>query len=180
MSKSYILTQSGLRIDYANPKSNVYNIMDIAHGLSNTCRFGGQFRRFYSVAEHSVIVSHLVHPDFALYGLMHDAAEAYLGDIPTPLKRLLPDFCALELEFETALFEQMDINIQGIRSPEVKRGDLLALYFEKDVGLPPDQYPWPCFDGLDLNVPRPTIECMLPWKAKALFLGRFKELTNAR
>lgn len=176
MSKHYILTQSGLRIDYADPKRNVYNIMDIAHGLANTCRFGGQFRRFYSVAEHSVIVSHLVHPDFALYGLLHDAAEAYLGDVPTPLKRLLPDFCKIETEFEDAMFGQLGIELECVRSREVKVADLQALYFEKDIGLPPDMDQWPCFDGLNLDVPKPDIQCHLPWKAKAMFLDRFREL----
>ncbi len=84
-------------IDFADPRPEQIDFYDIAHALSLICRFGGACRRFYSVAEHSINVSRLLEPfGLAREGLLHDAAEAYLGDMPTPLKRLFPEFSKLE------------------------------------------------------------------------------------
>lgn len=74
-----------------DPRSSDVNVLDIAHALSNQCRFSGHTRFHYSVAQHSVYVSRLVeadgHAEHALWGLLHDASEAYLVDFPTPIKR---------------------------------------------------------------------------------------------
>ena len=67
-------------------------IEDIAHGLANTARFAGQLPKFYSVAQHSFHVSLSASKENALAALLHDASEAYLGDMPSPFKKLLPDF----------------------------------------------------------------------------------------
>ena len=79
---------------WAGPNPDDIRIEDIAHALSNQCRFAGHAREFYSVAEHSVHVSQLCLPEHALWGLLHDASEAYLVDLPRPLK-LLPEFAAV-------------------------------------------------------------------------------------
>ncbi len=93
---AYLQTQSGRVIDVTDPKPEDIDIGDIAHALSQLCRFGGHTSRFYSVAEHSVRVSSIVPPEHALQGLLHDATEAYLVDMPSPIKRLLPEYYLLE------------------------------------------------------------------------------------
>jgi hypothetical protein len=92
MSKSRLHTFSGRGFDPLNPWARDVHLEDIAHALSNTCRFGGHSPKFYSVAQHAVMVACLVldasrRPDWALLALHHDSAEAYLGDIPRPIKR---------------------------------------------------------------------------------------------
>jgi len=81
--KRTICTFSGRLVDVLNPKPGDIAPKDITQGLSCTCRFGGHAREFYSVAQHSILVARICgHP----WGLLHDAAEAYLGDVIRPLK----------------------------------------------------------------------------------------------
>lgn len=84
--KRWIHTFSGVRYFPANPRVEDVRIVDIAHHLSMLCRFTGAVRHFYTVCEHSVLVSYLVPSEYALYGLLHDAAEAYLNDLSSPVK----------------------------------------------------------------------------------------------
>ena len=86
-----IQTSSGARFDIQNPE---LDIEDIAHALSNLCRFNGHVKYFYNVADHSIMVSFLMGNE--LEGLLHDASEAYLSDVPKPIKQLLPDWSGLE------------------------------------------------------------------------------------
>ena len=83
---SSIETYSGIHVTPLNPQPETICLGDIAHALSQQCRFAGHCRKFYSVAEHCVHVSHLVPMDFRRHALLHDAGEAYLMDIPRPLK----------------------------------------------------------------------------------------------
>jgi hypothetical protein len=87
-SDGSITTFSGMRFWPLIPNPADIRIEDIAHALSNQCRFAGHSREFYSVAEHSVRVSQHCRPEDALWGLLHDASEAYLSDVPAPLKEL--------------------------------------------------------------------------------------------
>ena len=88
-----INTFSGLRFWPLNPDPEKILIGDIVHALAHQCRFGGHASRVYSVAEHSVHISRLCPPEVALWGLLHDASQAYLVDLPRPLKQL-PEFAA--------------------------------------------------------------------------------------
>lgn len=78
------------------PTPEMISIEDIAHSLSNQCRFGGHLPRFYSVAEHSVLCALHVDEKYAFEALMHDASEAYLLDIPSPIKHGLSNYKVLE------------------------------------------------------------------------------------
>lgn len=91
-TEGHIRTFSGIYIDPLNPKPELINIEDIAHALSMQCRFGGHLPRFYSVAQHSVMVADLVDPENKLAALLHDASEAYLLDIPRPVKSRLTNY----------------------------------------------------------------------------------------
>jgi len=89
---SWILTATGRRLDLTGSTADDIHPQDIAQGLSRACRFAGQTTAFYSVAQHSVLASYHVPPEDALHALLHDAAEAYLGDLTGPLKRLLASY----------------------------------------------------------------------------------------
>lgn len=84
-----ILTHSGRMVDLLDVKPEDIDLDDIAHSLAQTCRFVGHTKRHYSVAEHSINVARLLPEPIKIYGLLHDAHEAYVGDISTPLKRSL-------------------------------------------------------------------------------------------
>ncbi len=107
-----------------------FNISEIAHALSHTCRYGGHCNQFYSVAEHSVLVSEIAE-ELKLCdpfeALMHDASEAYLCDIPGPWKCKLPDYLAMEAELERKLQEFFQL---PPKSAGCKEADLVALMVE--------------------------------------------------
>lgn len=96
--------------DFFSPETYNYTIEEIAYALSNLCRFTGHSRTFYSVAEHSVYVSRLVPKEFALAALLHDASEAFTGDITKPLKELLPNFKKIETHIEEAIFSHFNVS----------------------------------------------------------------------
>jgi len=125
----WMQSYTGKQFDPLNPDPALIDIDDIAHALSNICRFGGHSSRFYSVAEHSVLVAeelwNLHHDaDLALAGLLHDAAEAYLGDIPRPLK-YRPEFAfyrKAEARLEQMIAERFGL-VFDVGVNEVKRID---------------------------------------------------------
>jgi len=100
---TWIQTYTGRRFDLLEPRMADVDIRDIAHALSQQCRFNGHCRQFYSVAEHSVRVAALLPPELELCGLMHDAAEAYVGDMVSPLKDRLISFVSIEHEIMKVL-----------------------------------------------------------------------------
>jgi hypothetical protein len=126
---TWILTHSGKHFDFADPQPDQIDLLDIAQGLANECRYAGQSRVFYSVAQHCVIASHIVSPDHAIEALLHDAAEAYCKDIPKPLKRLLPDYQAVEARVDAAIREKF--RLPATQSGQVKRADLILLATER-------------------------------------------------
>lgn len=91
-----VRTYTGIALNVLNPNPEDICIEDIAHALSNQCRFGGHTTKFYSVAEHSIHCADMVGPEYALAALMHDAGEAYLVDVPSPIKIVLPQYIEIE------------------------------------------------------------------------------------
>lgn len=87
----WMMTYSGRAFWPLDPRADEIDPLDIAHALSMLCRYGGHVRRFYSVAEHCVLMSHAVAPEHALWALLHDATEAYMVDLPRPINRILLD-----------------------------------------------------------------------------------------
>lgn len=98
-----IRTVSGIYLNVLSPTEDMITIEDIAHGLSHQCRFGGHTKKFYSVAEHSIKVSILLPEEHRLAGLLHDASEAYLADIPSPIKKHIPGYLEMENSLMTVI-----------------------------------------------------------------------------
>lgn len=99
----WIQTFTGRQFFPLDPRPNEICIEDIAHALSLQCRYGGHTRRFYSVAEHCCILANYAPPHLMLTALMHDAAEAYLVDVPRPIKKSLAIYYDLERDIERAV-----------------------------------------------------------------------------
>ena len=106
-----IRTFTGLYIDVFEPKPEMICIEDIAHGLSMQCRFGGQLPKFYSVAQHSIHCSEIVSDHLKLEALLHDASEAYLLDIPSPIKNRMPEYKAVEDRLMKAIAAKLGTKI---------------------------------------------------------------------
>ncbi len=172
---TWITTGSGGRFDYEAPELTEIHISDIAHALSQLCRFTGHTRRFYSVAQHSVLVSHLVPPEHALAGLLHDAHEAFVGDMATPLKDLVPDYRVIEARAWEAVAARLGVD--PILPACVKRADIIALATERRDLLPRDGRVWAILENVVPCLER--IEPLGPEAAEALFLARYRAITAA-
>jgi hypothetical protein len=177
----WIQTRTGRKFWPLDPRPEDVHIEDIAHALAMKCRYGGHCLRFYSVAEHSVLVSQFLPPELALWGLLHDAGEAYLADVPRPVKQQLTGFHALEAAVLRAV--AVRFGLQGVvEPPEVKRIDTALLSDERKVLMAP------LLDGAasdaEWGATEPGVGAHVrgldPVAAAELFLQRFAELTQVR
>lgn len=168
-----ILTSTGQYFNLVAPNADDITIESIAHALAHTCRFGGHTRAFYSVAEHSVRVaaSDCVPSWLKFDALMHDAAEAFVGDIPTPLKKLLPRFNVIEHRVEDAIITRFGCH--EIHHPLVKKADLELLATEKRDLMPVVADEWDCLAGVDPQ--KIVIVPMRADRAKEQFLRAFEQ-----
>lgn len=179
MIEPYIETYTGTKFYFLEPKQEDINIQDIAHALSMSCRYSGHCNRFYSIAEHSWLMSRLAEgTGLELACLLHDAAEAYLTDIPSPIKQYLVGYKEMEDKILKVIFNKY--NLEYPFSSGVKYLDLSMLSTEAYYLLPSCGDDWSMWD----NIKRPKIEhnfkplCMTPQRAKGLFLDKFHELTD--
>ena len=175
-------TASGRQFWPLDPRPEEIVIEDIAHALALQCRFAGHCREPYSVAQHSVLVSRACDPRDALWGLLHDASEAYLQDMIRPLKRS-PGFADRYLEAEVRL-QAVICDRFGLPCEEpasVHRADVAVLLAEARDLLAPPPATWKEAQRGSDNV-RAIEEPIIPWRweaARHLFLVRFAELGGA-
>lgn len=162
----YIQVRSGAKFHFLDPQYDEILIEDIAYSLSNLTRFNGHVP-FYSVAEHSVFVSYRCP---TLGALLHDAAEAYLSDIPSPIKQYLPQFQQMEDNILDVIMDKFEC----IYSNEVKWADKYQTYVEAKCLLPDGGKDWVPNTVVVEDMYRP--KKLTPKEAHNLFMDRFNEL----
>lgn len=124
-------TATGQQVSLLHPSPEQISLEDIAKALSKLCRFGGQLNSFYSVAQHSVLVCQLAPAELRAYALMHDATEAYVGDVIKPLKVVIGDvYRQVEERFHRAICERFGFDAGAKEWEAVKRYDIDALTLE--------------------------------------------------
>lgn len=171
-----ITTRSGRQVNLLNPQYSQIDIGDIAHGLAYQCRFNGQTSRFYSIAQHSLMVASILPDHLKMAGLLHDAAEAYVGDVVQPLKVLLPDYQAIENRFSQVIGQRFNVDIE--HHSEVKQADLIALATEKRDLLPRERCTWDLLKGIK-PLDRLTLP-MTPEQSEETFMRVFLDLLASR
>lgn len=178
---TWIATFTGKQIHLWDPLIENIDIKDIAHALSNLCRYAGHCYEFYSVAQHLVILSRIAEealmPDpqglnIPQIALLHDAAEAYLGDVTTPLKAMLPEYKRIEAGMDRAI--SLRFNIPYPRPQEIKILEQALLLTETKELMGKSPEPWRATFTI-----KPYDVVVNPWSpcdAEERFLKRFDEL----
>jgi hypothetical protein len=172
-----IILSSGRSLYYDRPDPIVLDPEVIAHSISKLCRWTGHCLEFFSVAQHCVLVSRIVPPEHALAGLMHDASEAFVGDVNRPLKwameRASPGmFRDIEDRLHAALAERYGFQFPFDES--VMHADSVSLSTEKRDILPDDGIPW-------IGMPPPIEQRLRPVGPKAayrMWMDRYAQLTK--
>lgn len=166
-----------------NLPSDAFRICVIAHSLSNLCRYTGHTYRFYSVAQHSVLVSYQLPKELQLAGLLHDIGEAFVGDMASPVKKDMPKFKQLEAKIVDRLCEvtHLPITVEMLEHDEVRNADYRMLATEKKFLM--NKYKentWSFLKSQNIEPyeDHPVIDPLLPEQAYLLFMNRFNELTG--
>lgn len=167
---NWMQTYQGKQFWPVDPRPEEIEIEDIAHSLSMLCRYNGHCEHFYSVAEHSVLVSNVVPAEDAFVALLHDATEAFVSDVPRPLKPFLPGYDKIEHRVWEAICERFNLPIELPES--VKRADNEVLMAEMHQIMKGPPKPW----NVDADPAPVVIGCYRPQYAKKMFLDRFNSL----
>ena len=168
----WIQTYTGIAFYPFEPRPDEILIDDIAHALSMLCRFAGHCNEFYSIAEHCVHITDWLPEEAKLAGLLHDASEAYLVDIPKPVKVQLPDYAVIEENLGRAIAAKF-----GYQFPcpaKVKEADKRILIDERNSILKTPAKAWD-FEPEPLGI---KIQCWSPKEAKEQFLNRYHTITQ--
>lgn len=169
---NWMQTYTGARFYPTSADVEDVSPIDIAHALSLLCRYNGHVHRFYSVAEHCVLLSRAVAPEHALWALLHDATEAYVGDMVRPLKVQVPEYVAIEDRLMAVIADRFDLYPKQMPG-EVKDADTRILLDERDALMPNVRYAWDIDELQPLGV---AIEGWSPERAEAAYLDRLHEL----
>lgn len=171
---SWSETFTGRKFFPMDPRPDDVDIIDIAHALSMQCRYNGHVSRFYSVAEHCVLLSGVVPEEYALWALLHDSSEAYVGDMIRPLKIHMPAYKEAEDRVMAAIAARFDLE-PGM--PDVvKQADSRILLDERRALLRPSLGDWDV-EGEPFGV---EIHAWSPFEARERFLARFAELAGRK
>jgi hypothetical protein len=167
-------TFSGVQFDLENPQPPMVRIEDIAHALARISRYGGHAKcEHYSVAEHSVLGARQLGGELAFQFLMHDAHEAYTGDVILPVKRMLGDaWHEFENRVSKVVRERFDLPEK--LDPKVKEADMRMLETERRAIIGPSPAPW----GTENFKPYVWAEprCWPPHIAEIYFLEAYHDL----
>lgn len=169
----WIQTYSGKAFYPLEPDIESIDIIDIAHSLSMQCRYTGHCKKFYSVAEHCVLLSYAV-PRWLnekKWALMHDATEAYLTDVPRPIKPFLFGYKEAEDELMKVIAKKFDLSLSMPKI--VKEYDYLITHNERAALMNPSDVQW---NLVGEPIEGVTIKCWNPKEAGQMFLQRFEEL----
>lgn len=153
-------------------------LSDIAHSLSNICRFNGHCSEFYSVAQHCVHVASLVEDDKLRFAaLMHDASECYIGDVVSPFKKMFEGLVRLEHRVQKEINERFGIVLTEEDERLIKRADWIALATEKRDLMPKQRFEqWSYLKSFEADPV--AINPLPPKEAKALFLETFHSYSH--
>ena len=173
---SYIITYTGKRVYPLEPTADMFEIVDIAEHLSKICRYTGACRGLYSVGQHSILVAQQLPPRLQLAGLLHDATEAYMHDLPGPLKSAMPEYIAAEKAMARIIASHFGLDgLTDIDWEKVKDADHRMLATEWDQLMPAGTIPeeYDCYKRFDIHIE--------PWtqlKAAVMFIKMFRDLTT--
>jgi hypothetical protein len=170
-----ITLHSGKMFDYLNPGATPIDVEDLALPLSNVCRFAGHLPRFYSVAQHLVNTSLIVPREYAYEALLHDRAEAFTNDLPTPLKFAFPAFKELEVAIEAATAPMFGLSVEMSDAVKLADRQMLGLEMRQIKG---DMEDHEVLQGIEFEHLLPLVD-LSPWTprcAYAQFMLRFNEV----
>jgi len=173
-----ILTVGGNWFNVLEPTADMVVLEDIAHALANQCRFTGHLKQFYSVAQHSVLVSQVCNPEDALWGLLHDGSEAFLSDIARPVKKhptLGPAYASIEDGLMRAICDRFGLAHEMPAS--VKEADNTVLMAEARALMPSNWRVSFSDAAFTYDVADVSVKPWSPSWAKDEFLRRFRSLT---
>lgn len=181
---NWLQTYTGRAFYPLDPRPEDICILDIAHALSNICRYGGHCLEYFSVASHSILVSKLVPDGMKMWGLLHDASEAYLVDIPRPIKEHLPDYRMLEQKCQRVIATVFNLSLPI--PDEVKHIDNMVLKLEREkLMIKSNKCMW-FIDDLELDIPlnkksyrEIELHPLDPKAAEKCFLERYEEILIA-